>query len=113
MTLVAHTAGRLGELANAIRDVDRDRTRPAVLEYATLVAAGEFARPRSRSLLRRRPSALGAPLAAIGLYMVLFPRGASLLQAEAGSRLSVFTSFGCAVRHQGEPSTPALAVGPQ
>ena len=33
MTLVAHTAGRPGELTHAIRNVDRDRARPAGPEH--------------------------------------------------------------------------------
>ena len=74
MTLVARTAGRPGELANAIRNVVTaiDPEQP-VSNMATLADAtgGEFARPRFRTLLLAGFSTFGAALAAIGLYGVI------------------------------------------
>ena len=74
MTLVVRTAGPHGELANAMRNVVTtiDPEQP-VSNIATLAdaTAGEFARPRFRTLLLGGFSALGAALAAIGLYGVI------------------------------------------
>ena len=74
MTLVARTAGPPGELANAMRNVVTtiDPEQP-VSNIATLAdaTAGEFARPRFRTLLLAGFSVLGAALAAIGLYGVI------------------------------------------
>ena len=74
MTLVARTAGPPGELANAVRNVVTaiDPEQP-VSNIATLAdaTAGEFARPRFRTMLLGGFSALGAALAAMGLYGVI------------------------------------------
>ena len=74
MTLVARTAGPPGELANAIRNVvtEIDPEQP-VSNIATLAdaTAGEFARPRFRTLLLGGFSMLGAAVAAMGLYGVI------------------------------------------
>lgn len=74
MTLVARTSGPPGELANAMRNVvtaidpDQPVSNIATLADAT---AGEFARPRFRTLLLGGVSALGAVLTALGLYGVI------------------------------------------
>ena len=85
MTLVARTAGPPGELANAMRNVVTaiDPEQP-VSNLATLAdaTAGEFARPRFRTLLLGGFSALGAALAAMGLY---WPRPANAPSPTAGS----------------------------
>ena len=64
MTLVAHTAGRPGELTHAIRNVDRDRARPAGPEHRNPRSRGPVGetavpQPAAAAVLRARRAARG------------------------------------------------------